>query len=114
MSSAAGADVTGSAPLFNVVPLLRPDRPLPEYTMWLSGGCGQLLIFLECDCAEQPAIVSCLRDLVLPRFSTAQHGNPLPGFATTTGFSTWHRFQVPSESTFYPLLTISCRSIWII
>ncbi|KRY09009.1 hypothetical protein T12_15319 [Trichinella patagoniensis] len=35
--------------------------PLPP--MWLSDGCGQLLRFLECDCAEQRAIVSCLRDL---------------------------------------------------
>ncbi|KAL1245981.1 Olfactory receptor [Trichinella spiralis] len=52
--------------------------------MWLSGGCGQLLRFLECDCAEQPAIVSCLWDLVLPRFGTAHHGKSLPGLAATT------------------------------
>ncbi|KRX35606.1 hypothetical protein T05_12951 [Trichinella murrelli] len=80
--------------------------------MWLSGECGQLLRFLECDCAEHPAVVSCLRDLVLPRFGTAHHGKSLPGLAATTCFITWHKFRMPSEATFFPFPTVSCRSIW--
>ncbi|KRX63019.1 hypothetical protein T09_14632 [Trichinella sp. T9] len=42
-------------------------------SMWLSDGCGQLLRFLECDCAERPEIVSCLRDLAY------QHGTDFEG-----------------------------------
>ncbi|KAL1229463.1 S-adenosyl-L-methionine-dependent tRNA 4-demethylwyosine synthase [Trichinella spiralis] len=73
--------------------------------MWLSGGCGQLLRFLECDCAKQSAGAACLRDLALPRLGIAHRGKSSTGPAATAGFSIWHRFQVPQEATSFPLPT---------
>ncbi|KRZ13080.1 hypothetical protein T11_11671 [Trichinella zimbabwensis] len=51
------------------------SSPLPARQ--LSGGCGQLLRFLECDSAEQPAVVSFHWDLALPRPQALHHGAAL-------------------------------------